>query len=328
MRIIAIICGLGLFGAAPAIAGDDALQQYQVGETAVKFALANGANLFSIRYRGVELLQPPASETDMKGFRYGTPILYPTPNRVRDARFQWEGKEYAFPANERTNFLHGLVHSVAWTSVSREASSDQALIQCELPFEAGRPWFDQFPFPHILRLAISVRDGSVRWTYTVDNSKGSKAVPMGFALHPWFLYQGERKNTRLTVPATHVMEAKNMLPTGKLLPLEGSTFDARQGKSLDGFVIDDVYYGMQQAKPTILDFRDKGITIRLTASDDFTHLVVYTPADKPWFCVENQTCSTDAHNLFGQGLKKESNLIIVPPGKTHTGWVEFAFEKK
>jgi len=65
----------------------------------------------------------------------------------------------------------------------------------------------------------------------------------------------------------------------------------------------------------------------MSASDDFTHLVVYTPKDAAWFCVENQTCSTDAHNLYDQGLKSESNLIVVEPGKTRSGYAEFQMSK-
>ena len=44
------------------------------------------------------------------------------------------------------------------------------------------------------------------------------------------------------------------------------------------------------------------------------------------FCVRAQTCSTDAHNLFARGLKRESHLQVVEPGKTGSGWVELKAE--
>ena len=123
------------------------------------------------------------------------------------------------------------------------------------------------------------------------------------------------------------MDAVKELPTGKLLDLAGQAdLDARQPRSLEGFLRDDVYYGMTPDKPAQIDFRDKRLKLTLSASEDFTHLVVYTPKDQPWFCVENQTCSTDAHNLYARGFKKESHLQIVEPGKTGSGWVEYKFE--
>jgi aldose 1-epimerase len=169
-------------------------------------------------------------------------------------------------------------------------------------------------------VAIDVFPDAVQWTYTVDNSQGDRPVPYGFAIHPWFVYQGERGRTRLTVPATHWMEAVDLLPTGRLVSLDETDLDARQGRSLEGFVIDDVYFGMKPVRPTKIDFLDAGLALELAASQEFTHLVVYTPLE-PHFCVENQTCSTDAHNLYARGLKRESNLQIVPPGQSQSGWV-------
>jgi aldose 1-epimerase len=189
----------------------------------------------------------------------------------------------------------------------------------------GTKWYELFPHQHVLKLDVTVSDGAVRFAYTVDNTQGEGPVPFGFAYHPWFLYQGARANTYLTIPASHWMEAEELLPTGKLVPLAGTKFDLRQPRALEGFVIDDVYYGLAPQQPTVIDFRDVKLKLELAASADFTHLVVYTPQE-PWFCVENQTCSTDAHNLFARGLKKESHLQIVEPGKSHSGYAEFRFK--
>ncbi len=195
-----------------------------------------------------------------------------------------------------------------------------------MPFQPGSELFKLFPLAHTLSLNIEALDNGVRWTYSVDNTKGGKPVPFGFAIHPYILYQGPREKTYITIPTTNLMESEKLLPTGKLLDLAGSKYDARQPKSLEGFLSDDVYFGMKSSAPTIIDFRQPRIKITLKASEDFTHLVLYTPKDEPWFCVENQTCSTDAHNLFARGLKKESHLQVVEPGKVASGHVEMRFE--
>jgi len=51
-------------------------------------------------------------------------------------------------------------------------------------------------------------------------------------------------------------------------------------------------------------------------------MVVYTQ-QPAFFCVENQTCSTDAHNLYARGLKDISHLLTVRPGSKDTGWVHY-----
>lgn len=296
------------------------------GNTKARLVPQAGCNLYSIEFGGVELFKTPKSLKELPGFRFGNPVLYPTPNRVRDSKYVWDGKTYEFPANNGKNFLHGLVHSAAWEVTKVEDAAGRTTIECQLPFAPGSEWYKLFPHKHTLKMTFTVSDGVVRCTYAVDNTAGDKPIPFGMAYHPWFLYQGERTHTYLTIPATHWMEAHELLPTGKLVELSATKFDARQPKSLGGFVIDDVYYGLKPERPTLIDFRDKKLKISLAASGDFTHLVVYTP-EEPWFCVENQTCSTDAHNLHARGLKPESHLIIVEPGRTHTGYAEFQFSK-
>ena len=62
--------------------------------------------------------------------------------------------------------------------------------------------------------------------------------------------------------------------------------------------------------------------LTLEASELFTHSVVYTPAGQPFFCVENQSCSTDAHNLYARGLEKEAHLTVLPPGASLSAYIE------
>lgn len=298
----------------------------RTGDLAVTVAPKAGCNVASLRYKDREILRQPPSAEEQAGFLYGVPLLYPTPNRVRNSTFTFVGRTYSFTPNNNGHFLHGLVHSAPFTIVDRKDRDGVASATFELPFRAGDPWFERFPHEHVLRVAVDVFSNAVRWTYTVDNSKGEDAVPYGFGIHPWFLYQGSRAQTRLTVPATHWMHAVDLLPTGQLAPLEGSPFDARHGRSLEGFVIDDVYFGMTTDQPARIHFEQAGLAVTLKASPEFTHLVVYTP-EEPWFCVENQTCSTDAHNLYAKGFEKESHLLIVPAGQSRSGWVEMRFEE-
>lgn len=302
------------------------VHQATQGRTTIRLIPEAGCNVYSIEFAGHELLKQPKSLKDVLGVDNGIPLLYPTPNRIRNSRFTFSGKTYRFSPNDEQNFSHGLVHSVPWELLKVDDGDGKTVFHCRLKFEPGSERFRLFPHRHALELSVTLTDGAVRFTYTVDNSAGDQPVPFGMAYHPWFLYQGSRAETFLTVPATHWMEAVNVLPTGKLIELGGTKFDARMPKSLGGFVIDDVYWGMEPGKPTNIEFRDRKLDIKLFTSPDFTHLVVYTP-NEPWFCVENQTCSTDAHNLAAQGLTKESHLQIVDPGKTHTGFAEFRFHQ-
>jgi aldose 1-epimerase len=296
------------------------------GDTTVRILPAAGFNVYSLKFGVNEFLRQPDTLRDLKGFMYGTPIMYPTPNRVRDSKLTFDGVEYQFEPNNGPNFLHGLVHSAPFKITHIKEDSESASVTAELVFQKGTPWFEKFPFEHKLIVQVTVRDTSVRWTYTVDNTQGAKPVPYGFGLHPWFLYHGDRADTTLSVPASGLMESKELLPTGNILSLDNSPSDARQPRSLQDFVVDDVYYGMRPETPAIINFKDAMFELGLYATQDFTHMVVYTPLE-PWFCVENQTCSTDAHNLYAQGKTQESNLLVVNPGSKTSGWVEYRYKE-
>jgi len=286
-----------------------------------RIAPQSGANLYSLQYEGRELLHVPQSLDKLPGFRYGTPVLYPTPNRVAGGKFTFEGRSFDFGLNDGDRFLHGLVHSVPWEYDQPKADERGASVLTYLDFSPGGPLHRLFGFDHRLSLKFTVDSLGVRFDYAVEN-RDSLSLPYGIALHPYFIYLGAREETYLTVPARGHMQAVNLMPTGVVEPLEAGPYDLSGGRPLSELDLDDVYIGMVPEKPAFIEYRDAGVKITLKASARFTHMVVYTQQPS-FFCVENQTCSTDAHNFYARGLKDVSHLLLVPPGGTDTGWIHF-----
>jgi aldose 1-epimerase len=296
----------------------------QFRDTTVRVVPAAGCNVYSIDVADTEFLRRPDDLKKLKGVSYGTPILYPMPNRVRGAQFTYDGQTYKFPPNNSGNFIHGLVHSVAWRPSTAHVGDDFAELSCVLPFDERSELFERFPFPHTLTMTVRVAEKRVRWTYVVENI-GDCSVPFGLALHPYFNYLGRREQTFLQVRADALMEAEQQLPSGKLVELDGHPLDARQPVSLAGYNADHVFFGVRHDPAAVVDFRGARRKITFVTSDDFTHLVAYTP-DRPFFCLENQTCSTDAHNLASEGRNTVAHLLECPPSKKMSGWVEYQFE--
>jgi aldose 1-epimerase len=285
-----------------------------------------GGNLFSLRSGDDEILVQPEKLADLAQNRTGTPILFPTPNRVRDAAFEFEGRRFEFEANSGKNFIHGLVRQRPWQHGAPKASARGASVEVWIDWDDAQPQFARFPIRHRLLVTYTlVRDG-VRIAYRVDN-RDQQRLPFGFGLHPWFRVPGERKDVALQVPAARVMEAVDKLPTGKLLPVAGTRHDLRKPVPLEALDLDDVYFGLAPSALPAFEWRDRGLRVTLGASREFTHLVVYTPPGKPFFCMENQTSSTDAHNLHGRGLRNEAHLIVVEPGKSARGQIDWKLRR-
>jgi aldose 1-epimerase len=118
------------------------------------------------------------------------------------------------------------------------------------------------------------------------------------------------------------MEAIDLLPTGRLLDLEAGPADLRTPTSLQGLDLDDVFWGLEPDRPQVIYYDEIGKKITLRASEFFTHSVIYTPPEQPFFCIENQSCSTDAHNLYAQGKREAAQLTVLEPGESLSAWVE------
>ncbi|MEM7386116.1 MAG: aldose 1-epimerase [Verrucomicrobiota bacterium] len=294
------------------------------GETVATFVPAAGANVQSVKHRGVEYFHQPEELSKLPGVRCGNPVLYPTPNRIKGGRFEFEGREFVFREG-KGNHIHGLVNRAVFSCQSTRVSSDSVSVTAALRFDETSERGRLFPFEHTFRMIVTVEEGAVRWDYEVDNDASGKNLPFGVALHPYLKYLGTRKETFLHVPATALMESEKQLPSGKLLDLDGHRLDARKPVSLEGYQSDDVFFGMVPEKPARVEFRGVGRSVTFKASKDFTHLVVWTP-DRPFMGIENQTCSTDAHNLAAGGMNEVAHLQICPPGEKRQGWVQYLFE--
>lgn len=290
-----------------------------------KIAPGAGANLFSLIYDGHELLYAPADLNLLPGYRYGTPVLYPAPNRVAKGRFTFEGRTFDWGVNEKDRFLHALVRSVPWEYEEPSAGTGKAEALTYIDFTPGSELHDKFGFDHRLNLRFRLTADGLEIEYEVVN-RDSRTIPYGFALHPYFTFLGDRGQVYLCVPARHHMEAVDLMPTGKLVPLDGSPYDLRTPTPVKDLVLDEVYHGMDPLKPAWLEYRKTGIKVTLEASREFTHMVVYAQPQNDFVCVENQTCSTDAHNLYARGLTEAANLLFTPPGGRASGMVRFRVE--
>jgi aldose 1-epimerase len=291
-----------------------------------RIAPAAGGNLFSWQLDGTELLHQPDPLADLIHQRAGTPLMYPTVNRVRDGRMSFEGRQFTFPPNAGPNFIHGLARRCAFTVGQLSKGARAAAAEIFLDWDERQPDWSQFPIKHRLTLTFTLRKSALSIGYRVDNQDASK-LPYAFGLHPYFRIPGPRDQVTVTSPLTKRMQAQEFLPTGELLAVAGTAHDLRRPLSLAGLALDDVYLGMTPEKVVAFTLGPDGPRVTLGGSPEFTHLVVYTPPDRPFFCLENQTSSTDAHNLWARGKKREAHLLVVAAGKSGGGEVTWTVRR-
>lgn len=289
-----------------------------------------GSNLYRFRVGEHELLHCEMEKLKARGHT-GNFVLWPFPNRVRDARYSYAGRQYTLDSVKRvpSTLIHGLVYDRSWGYEQPSADERSASVTTFVEMRPDSPYYDAYPFPSRLALTYTLTSSGVTVTYTVKNT-GTETLPYGFALHPYFNLLTGAGQTLVALPAGHVMEAdQGLLPTGHLLDVHSTMyamFDLSQPTPVGHLKLDHVYTDLPTPREARIDYHGLNLRTHITASDDFTHAVIYTPAQSPYFCLENQTCSTDAINLHERGMQDVAHLLEVPPGGESSGFICYMVE--
>ncbi len=256
----------------------------------------------------------------------GTPLLYPTPNRVYHGVFRYQGKTYVQEKRGVLVTSHGLLYNEPLSVDGIEETTESIAIKGHADFLPGKAYFEAFPFVHRLSVSYTLTLDGIRFDYRIENM-GNMELPYGIALHPYFIKLDGEEDTLITAPyqATYLNIEEDLIPTGYLEQTEGKETDLNKYRSVGSCDLDHVYTGYHGGETAIL-YRKRKKKVVLQASEEFTHLVVYTPPGMPFFCMENQTCATDAHNLYAKGFQKESGLEFVKSGASAGGFISYRIE--
>lgn len=280
-----------------------------------------GSIIYSFKLGDHEVLLQPPELRDLRSRKYGAPVLYPTPGRVRNGQFTFDHKTYKYTPNMNSHFIHGFVYGVQWYFNKPKSSEAGAEFKTFIDVEPGEALYMLWPFRHRISQTYLLNREGLTISFAVENFD-KKPIPFGFALHPFFNIMGSKTNTWLEVPAQKQMILQDLMPTGRLQDMDQAQPDIRRPSKLSDLYLDDVYWGLGPDRTSWWEARDAGLRFTMEASEEFNYMVVYTqPQD--CFCMENQTCSPDAHNLYAEGYKQESGLLVVEPGEKRKMWIRY-----
>lgn len=161
-------------------------------------------------------------------------IIGRTAGRIENASFQLDGVSYELPKNDGVNNLHGGphgFHNAVWES-SVEAQENEV----NITFSHTSPDGEE-GFPGNLQVTV---------IYTVNNANeltityravSDKKTVVNLTNHSYFNLSGNLKRTvldhELILKSDSFLELdSSLIPTGKILPVEGTVFDFRKGRQI------------------------------------------------------------------------------------------------
>jgi len=236
-------------------------------------------------------------------------VLVPWPNRVRDARYAFDGAEHRLEVSEpeRGNALHGLVLQSRWRGV--RTSARRVSLSYDLHERPG------YPFALALSVSYELASGGIVMTLHATNV-GAKRAPFGAGFHP-YLTPGTPQidDVVLEIPAgTRVPVDERLLPSGSPTPVDGTELDFRGARRLGALRLDACFGDLGRSPAGVARVRigtHAGAGLLTVWMDERFRFVQVFTADAA-VAVEPMTCAPDAFNT-GDGL------VVLEPGASFTG---------
>lgn len=242
---------------------------------------------------------------------YKSHYLLPFPNRMKDGKYDFEGKSYQFPVNDRhtNNNLHGFLETIPMEIIDNEIINNQQMITLKGNFEG----LDYFPFPFEFRLKYILSDFELIIETKIKNI-GKTNMPMGYGWHPYFKLDTEKiDDLSLQFPNCEAVVVDNrMMPTGEILPY--STFSTL--RKIDQTTLDNCFFINKNKKTNRAEIILKSKTTTLsvwqeTGENACNYFQIYTPENRQTIAIEPMTCNVDAFN-------NQNGLWILEAGAERT----------
>lgn len=291
---------------------------------------AEGCNLISfgadLGGKAIETFLQPEDESPSRPLgHYGAPVLFPFPNRLRNGRARFGGREIVIDLPPgQPHAIHGLVRDRRWEVEGMGDDAECAQLRCSIESDAALR--RQFPFAFRLTLTFRLAGTRLRVDVRAEN-QGDAPMPIGFGWHPYFRLPlvpgGDRAAQRVRVPAKKLWQLdETLVPTGEVVPVAPGK-DFRAARPIGTIDLDDVYTDVDRTDGgSLCELSDpgSGATLSVVAGPSFREWVVYAPPARPTICFEPYTCPTDAFNLAERGI--EAGVIVLKPGESWADWLE------
>jgi aldose 1-epimerase len=280
-------------------------------ELEAAFAPKAGMVGCSLRHRGEELLYLGSGIRDYvrTGAVVGIPLLYPWANRLSGFDFTFADRTVALEHDADLIRLdpnglpiHGLLGgSPHWKVCDARGDHQAAILSAELDFGAHEELLRAFPFPHVLRMVVTLGGAQLNIRTTVIPT-GEVTVPISFGFHPYFTLPAPREEWEIDLPVQkRFLLDERMIPTGATEPVEYPR------ESLGDRSFDDGYADLVAGRPFVVS--DVSRTITASFDDAYPCAQVYSPPGASFICFEPMTAPTNA-------LRSGASLPSVAPGNT------------
>lgn len=286
--------------------------QYEIAAAGYRAVITeSGAALRVLSHSGRPLVDGFGEEEMSHGGR--GQLLMPWPNRIRDGRFTFQGRELQLALTEpsRSNASHGLARWAAWTVEEHTANSVSLVYR--VMAQTGYPWTVDL---HVL---YDLGADGLTVTQTATNLS-TELAPYACGAHPYLCVGapavGAIDTLELTLPAgARTLTDDRLIPT-ETVPVDAA-HDFRTGRVIGDVAFDETYGDLSRVDgiaTTTLRQPGDGPGVALWVDEKIDWLLLFSADGVPGMerrslAVEPMTAPPDGFNS-GVGL-----VTLAPAGE-------------
>jgi len=266
----------------------------------VRPAAGNGNDLFNVidHYRDRAQLEREIT------MNYKSPKLSPFPCRIRDGKYEFEGREYQFSKlfNDG-NAIHGLLADKAFIVLEEDTSEASATLSMEYRYNKED---DGYPFDYVCGVRYILHPDSLLEVVTTVTNLDDRVIPIADGWHPYFQLGGRIDDWQVQFYASAIVEFdQRLIPTGKLLQ-----YNAFENPRLLGDTFLDNCFTLKQelVSPACELFNPaNGLRVSFYPDTSYPYLQIYTPSTRQSIAVEILSGAPDC-------FSNKMGLTLLQPG--------------
>lgn len=239
-------------------------------------------------------LDPDTFYDPEANIRGGIPVLFPICGQLRGGEYEWEGRTYRMRN-------HGVARNRPW---AEEAAGTDGSAWVRLALSSTPETLASYPFEFELQFTYRLREGVLTIEQEYRNAS-DRPMPMVAGFHPYFATEG--KNLPYVTDAKRYIDYND----GEIKPFEG-TLDLTEMKESAAL--------LDAARPEIAFPLSTNAMVKMSYSEDFRYVVLWSVKGKPFVCVEPWTALNEA-------LNDKQGLLLVEPGNTFRAELRIACEE-
>ena len=237
-------------------------------------------------------------------------VLIPFPGRINGARYKFAGHEHHLTRNDKEtpSAIHGFLRGVMWDVIAQTDSE----ITFRTQIDEAEYKEKGYPFSLDVKVTYRATESGMECDFAIANT-GTTAAPVAAGFHPYFTVGSEHVDAdTLHVPFNSYLDFIDLIPTGKVLPVDGDPVDFRSARLLGSTALNTCYLNpVRDADGMVrisLSNSHNGRRVTVWMDENINYAVLYSgdplPEDlrRRSLAVEPMTCGSDAFNHPEWGL--------------------------